>query len=162
MPKRSEEQKELLEELRELAEFMREYELTELEVEHTEYGRNVRMRRGGPEVVPLTAAVPQPAAAAPGPAAEQRPEPTPTTQEALEVITAPMVGTFYRSPRPGDPPFVEIGSRVQPGDVLCIIEAMKLMNHIEAEFPAEIVEILVENATMVEYGTPLFRVRRLS
>jgi len=71
-------------------------------------------------------------------------------------IKSPMVGTFYRAPSPGAPPFVEIGRVIKPGDVLCIIEAMKLMNEIEAEQSGRIVKILVENAQPVEFGQPLF------
>ena len=71
-------------------------------------------------------------------------------------VAAPMVGTFYRSPAPDSPSFVEVGSRVKEGQTLCIIEAMKLMNEIEAECPGEVVEILVENGQPVEYGQVLF------
>lgn len=73
-------------------------------------------------------------------------------------VTSPMVGTFYRAPAPGAAPFVEVGSRVAPGTVLCIIEAMKLMNELEAEVSGAIVEILVENGQPVEYGQILFRI----
>jgi len=79
--------------------------------------------------------------------------------ENLSVITSPMVGTFYRAPAPGASPFVEVGQKIKPGDVVCIIEAMKLMNEIESEISGEIVEILVENGEPVEYGQPLFKVR---
>ena len=79
----------------------------------------------------------------------------------VEVITSPIVGTFYRAPAPDAPPFVEEGTRVQKGQTLAIIEAMKLMNELEAEYDCEIVAVLVENAGMVEFGTPLFEVRRL-
>jgi acetyl-CoA carboxylase biotin carboxyl carrier protein len=90
------------------------------------------------------------------PAAEQ------TSQKApdIDVITAPLVGTFYRAAAPDAPPFVEAGDKVKKGKTLCILEAMKLMNEFQAEFDLEIVNILVENGRMVEYGTPLFEVRR--
>jgi len=78
----------------------------------------------------------------------------------IEIITAPIVGSFYRSPGPDSPPFVEEGSVIGVGDSLCIIEAMKIMNKLEAEFACEIVRILAENSQMVEYGAPLFEVRR--
>jgi acetyl-CoA carboxylase biotin carboxyl carrier protein len=78
----------------------------------------------------------------------------------IELITAPLVGTFYRAPAPDAPPFVEPGDKVKKGKTLCILEAMKLMNEFQAEFDLEIVNILVENGRMVEYGTPLFEVRR--
>ena len=74
-------------------------------------------------------------------------------------ITAPMVGTFYRAPAPGEPSFVEIGSRISNGQSVCILEAMKLMNELEAETSGEIIEILVENGTPVEFGQPLMRVK---
>jgi acetyl-CoA carboxylase biotin carboxyl carrier protein len=78
-----------------------------------------------------------------------------------EFIKAPIVGTFYRSAAPDAPPFVEKGRRVKKGDSLCILEAMKVMNAFEAEFDCEIIDILVGNGTLVEYGTPLFEVRRV-
>ncbi len=78
-----------------------------------------------------------------------------------EIITAPLVGTFYRAAAPDAPPFVEIGDTVKKGKTLCILEAMKLMNEFQAEFDLEIVNIMVENGRMVEYGAPLFEVRRV-
>lgn len=77
-----------------------------------------------------------------------------------EIINAPIVGFFYRSPGPDSPPFVEEGSLISAGDSICIIEAMKIMNKLEAEFACEIIRILAENGQMVEYGEPLFEVRR--
>ncbi len=76
-----------------------------------------------------------------------------------KIITAPMVGTFYLKPDPNSAPFVEIGRKVKKGDIVCIIEAMKLMNEIESEFDGEIAEILVKDGAMVDYGKPLFRVK---
>ncbi len=78
----------------------------------------------------------------------------------LEVIKSPLVGTFYRAPSPDSPPFVEEGKKVKSGQTLCILEAMKVMNELTAEFDCEIVNILVENAALVEYGTPLFEVKK--
>lgn len=76
-------------------------------------------------------------------------------------VTAPIVATFYRSPSPDAPPYVEIGTQVKAGETICILEAMKVMNELEADFDMEIVSVLVTNGQMVEYGTPLFEVRRL-
>lgn len=80
--------------------------------------------------------------------------------EDLYLVTSPMVGTFYESPGVGEKSYVSIGSKISLGDVLCIVEAMKLMNEIESEVSGEIVDILVQNGNMVEYGQPLFKVRR--
>jgi acetyl-CoA carboxylase biotin carboxyl carrier protein len=96
------------------------------------------------------AAVPQPAAAL-----QPRPEP-PRVDENLDVVRAPMVGTFYRSPSPDAKVFVEVGQAVKEGDTICIIEAMKLMNEIEADASGVVKAILVENGQPVEYGQPLF------
>ena len=78
----------------------------------------------------------------------------------LATVTAPMIGTFYRAPSPGEPPFVDVGARVEPGTVVCIIEVMKMMNAVTAGTAGTVVEVLVENAEPVEYGTPLFRVQQ--
>ena len=84
----------------------------------------------------------------------------PPGRSDLTDITSPMVGTFYRAAAPGDDPFVDLGSKVNTGQTICILEAMKLMNEIESEFNAEIVEILVENGTPVEFGQVLMRVKQ--
>jgi acetyl-CoA carboxylase biotin carboxyl carrier protein len=133
------------------------------EIEVTEGEDKVRIVKHAPTVVAApspppvqtvvagaTAAVPPPATAA-TPAAEPAAEPPKGS-----VVKSPMVGTFYRSPSPGAKSFVEVGQAVKPGDTLCIIEAMKLLNEIEAEVAGEVTEILVENGQPVEYGQPLF------
>ena len=81
--------------------------------------------------------------------------------EEGEIISSPMVGTFYQAPSPDSPPYVRVGDKVKKGQTLCIIEAMKIMNELEAEFDMEILEILVEDGEPVEFDTPLFRVKRL-
>ena len=88
------------------------------------------------------------------------PQVAPPGRSDLTEITAPMVGTFYRAAAPGEEPFVEVGNNVKVGQTICILEAMKLMNEIESEFNAEIVEILVENGTPVEFGQVLMRVKQ--
>jgi acetyl-CoA carboxylase biotin carboxyl carrier protein len=134
------------------------------EIEVTEGEDKVRIVKHAPTVVaaaaPATvqtvmagataAALPPALTAAPG-AAEQAVEPP-----KGNVVKSPMVGTFYRSPSPGAKAFVEVGQAVKPGDTLCIIEAMKLLNEIEAEVAGEVQEILAENGQPVEYGQPLF------
>ncbi|MDX1562638.1 MAG: acetyl-CoA carboxylase biotin carboxyl carrier protein [Gammaproteobacteria bacterium] len=127
------------------------------EIEIAEGEESVRISRypqGGP-VVPTYAPAPPPAAEPQAAATADEPADTPKPSEGHE-ITAPMVGTYYGSPSPGAKPFVEIGSVVEPGDTLCIIEAMKMMNQIEADVGGKIVRILVENGHPVEFGQPLF------
>ncbi|MEM7066231.1 MAG: acetyl-CoA carboxylase biotin carboxyl carrier protein [Cyanobacteria bacterium P01_B01_bin.77] len=109
-----------------------------------------------PAVLQPMAAAP---AAAPPAAVESAPPPAASTSDLYE-ITSPMVGTFYRSPAPDESPFVDTGDRIKVGQPVCIIEAMKLMNELEAEVSGEIVEILVQNAEPVEFGQPLMRVKQ--
>lgn len=101
---------------------------------------------------PLPAAVAVPAAAPAAPAA-------PAEEAGLHYITSPIVGTFYRASNPNTPPFVAVGDTVRPGQTLCIVEAMKLMNEIECDVAGEVVKVLVENGQPVEYGERLFAVR---
>ncbi|MEZ4323214.1 MAG: acetyl-CoA carboxylase biotin carboxyl carrier protein [Myxococcota bacterium] len=103
-----------------------------------------------PAAAPVAAAAAAPAAKADAPAA---------SDSNLKTVESPMVGTFYRSPAPDADSYVEVGSTVSKGSVLCIVEAMKLMNEIESELSGTIVEILVENATAVQFGQPLFKIR---
>lgn len=111
------------------------------------------IRRGfAPVALPVVAPLPAAAVApAPGPAAAA------PVSEKLTVITSPLVGTFYRSPSPDDPPYTEVGQHVEKGQVLCIVEAMKLMNQIKAEVSGRLVEVLVKNGQPVEFDQPLFR-----
>jgi acetyl-CoA carboxylase biotin carboxyl carrier protein len=142
-------------ELRRLADLLREYGLTEVELEQE--GLRVRLRRDASPAPPPAAGPPSPAGqaaaggqlTAPGPAA-------PAAEAHLLPIEAPMVGTFYRAPSPDAPPYVREGDRVKKGQVVCIIEAMKLMNEVESKVAGRVVKILVENAQPVEYGQPLF------
>ncbi|HLY54325.1 MAG TPA: biotin/lipoyl-containing protein [Stellaceae bacterium] len=112
------------------------------------------LRRGAAPETVETAPAPVPAAPQP----KVAPPPPPDTSD-LAAIPAPLLGIFYRAPKPGEPPFVEIGSRVEPDTVIAIIEVMKLMSPVRAGIAGEIVEILPDNATLVEYGQVLMRVR---
>ncbi|OLP19384.1 acetyl-CoA carboxylase, biotin carboxyl carrier protein [Leptolyngbya sp. 'hensonii'] len=94
-------------------------------------------------------------------AAAPAPVPPPAADKTWVEITSPMVGTFYRAPGPDEPPFVDVGDRIRPGQTVCIIEAMKLMNELEAEVAGEILEVLVQNGQPVEYGQTLMRVSPL-
>ena len=95
----------------------------------------------------------------PSPVPSTPPPSVPGSRSDLVEVTAPMVGTFYRAPGPEEPPFVEIGSRINVGQAVCILEAMKLMNELESEVSGEVIEILVENGTPVEFGQVLMRLK---
>lgn len=109
-------------------------------------------------VTPMPMAVPNPIAPPPVVIPETTPPPTVSTNTNWVEVTSPMVGTFYRAPAPDEPPFVAIGDTVTPNQTVCIIEAMKLMNEIEAEATGKVMEILVENGESVEFGQPLMRI----
>ena len=133
------------------------------EIEVTEGEDKVRIVKHGPVVQSVSMPPAATYLAAPPPAAAPAAAPAtaPVAAPAIEeprgtVVKSPMVGTFYRSPSPGAKSFVELGQTVKPGDTLCIIEAMKLLNEIEAEVAGEVKEVLVENGQAVEYGQPLF------
>ncbi|MDO8730045.1 MAG: acetyl-CoA carboxylase biotin carboxyl carrier protein [Candidatus Omnitrophota bacterium] len=142
-----------LKELKDLIALMNENQLTELEIERE--GTKVRLRKGtGGEEGVVIERLPsaRSSAALTGPV----PVPDLPAKPAGTEIKSPMVGTFYRAPAPEAPPFVEVGQEIQVGQVLCILEAMKLMNEIKAEIKGRIVKITVENGQPVEFGQPLF------
>jgi len=118
---------------------------------------NIVLKKENPVVAAPVVAAPTPAPVA-APAAVPTPVEKPAASKFKE-ITSPMVGTFYACPSPGADAFVKAGSDIKPGQVLCVIEAMKIMNEIESDVSGEIVEVCVANETPVEYGTVLFRVR---
>jgi acetyl-CoA carboxylase biotin carboxyl carrier protein len=150
--------------LRQLITLLGESDIQELKLEGDDF--RLELRRNLPASQPqvVMQAPPAPAlVAAPVPAPSASPSPAPPAAAAVRgdllEITAPMVGTFYRASAPGEPAFVELGSRISVGQPICILEAMKLMNELEAEVSGEVVEILVENGTPVEFGQVLMRVR---
>ena len=157
-----------LKEIKELVDLITEKGISEFELERA--GVRLKISRpGGSGPVQVSssahaaeARVPPVATPPPAPSQVIPPPPpavhakTPPEAEGLQVVRSPMVGTFYSAPSQGSPPFVQIGDRVQPGQVLCIIEAMKLMNEIEAEIAGEVVACHVENGQPVEYGEQLF------
>jgi len=153
-----------LKEIKELVQFLKEEEITEFELERGDV--KLRIKRGSPESAQalterIIAVHPAPASPAPVPAASAAPpipEP-PKPEEGLHMVHSPIVGTYYESPSPGSPPFVKPGDSVEAGQVLCIVEAMKLMNEIEADVAGEIVKCLVKNGQPIEYGQDLFAIR---
>ena len=150
--------------LRQLITLLGESDIQELKLEGDDF--RLELRRNLPASQPqvVMQAAPAPAmVAAPAAAPVATPSAAPPAAAAVRgdllEVTAPMVGTFYRASAPGEPAFVELGSRISAGQTICILEAMKLMNELEAEVSGEVVEILVENGTPVEFGQVLMRVR---
>jgi len=153
-----------LDDIKQILELVREHDLSEFELERD--GLKVRIRKSGHEVtyvapasamtppmgMPMPAAHAAPASAAPIPAED-------VESVDLAVVKSPIVGTFYRSPEPGARSFVEVGDMVRKGQVLCIIEAMKLMNEIESDCDGEIATVYVENGKAVQFGERLFAVK---
>ena len=151
-----------LKELKEILQILEEKEIAEFELE--EEGMKLRIRKAAAisSNHAAGAALPGPVpAAAAAPAGAAAPVPAPAAPEAsdLVLVRSPMVGTFFRAPDPNSPPFVNTGDRVKVGQVLCIIEAMKLMNEIESEVAGEIAKIHAENGKPVQYGDPLFSIK---
>ncbi|MCL6598441.1 MAG: acetyl-CoA carboxylase biotin carboxyl carrier protein [Alicyclobacillus macrosporangiidus] len=163
-------------EIRELIRLLDDTSLAEIRIE-TEDMKLLLKKPDAPAVVPQAAApvmpaasplasAPAPAEPAAAPAAAPSapavvPAPEPAEDEAnIHIVKSPMVGTFYRAPAPDAPPYVEVGTKVTEKTVVCIVEAMKLMNEIEAEVSGEVVEVLAENGQLVEYGQPLFKIKR--
>jgi acetyl-CoA carboxylase biotin carboxyl carrier protein len=154
-----------IKEIKAVIDLMRKNSLTEFEYEKD--GTKIRIQRGpdgkpqvfssSPNLLATPTLVPIPTAL---PSAPLAPSPTPTPPaESLPTINSPMVGTFYGSPAPDAPAYISVGTAVTPESVVCIIEAMKVMNEIKAEMSGTITEILVESGKPVEFGKPLFRIR---
>ncbi len=146
-----------LKEIREILELLKGTDVTELEVVRGE--DILRVKRGPTGEMRPVASVQAPSPLPAAPPAEAPPAPAKEPPKpAPKEIVSPIVGTFYRAPAPDAAPFVEVGSRVTKGQVLCIVEAMKIMNQIESDASGVVVAILVENAQPVAYGQPLFHI----
>ena len=133
--------------LKEFIKFMEDNNLNELEIE--EDGKRIRLKKNSSNQPVIVSQTPSQAPAAP--------ESKPSESNTLE-IKSPMVGTFYAAPSPGAKPYVEIGTAIKPGDIVCIVEAMKLMNEIKAEVGGKVVQILVENGDPIDFGQTLFTI----
>ena len=152
-----------LDEIKQLIDFIRERDLSEFELERADFKLRIK---SGATVQAVAPPVVMAAPAGPIAAVPAAPVPTPSVPppaaevgEDLAIVTSPIVGTFYRSAEPGAKAFVEVGDSVRKGQVLCIIEAMKLMNEINAECDGEVVKVYVENGQAVQYGERLFAVK---
>lgn len=153
-----------LAELKEILQLLHEKDIVEFELE--EQGMKLRIRKASSQDFPtaVIAAPVTPAAAPPAPATAGSPAPVPppappVEEAGLVQVKSPIVGTFYRAPDPNSAPFVNVGDHVRPGQVLCILEAMKLMNEIEAEAAGTVVKVHPENGQPVQYGDVLFSIR---
>jgi acetyl-CoA carboxylase biotin carboxyl carrier protein len=138
-----------MDEIKELMDLLREKEILEFELERD--GERIRIRRG-----------PESSAAAHSAPAREEPPPAAAADASTTMVEAPIIGTFYEGPSPDAAPFVQVGDRVEPGQVLCIIEAMKLMNEIEADTAGVVVKRFVSNGQPVEYGEALFAIQTSS
>ncbi len=152
-----------LKQIKGILSLMESSNITEFEIEEKDL--KLRIKRGNDSepviaAAPVVAAAPAPApVVAPEASANAAPESTIKEEAGVTLVKSPMVGTFYRAPSPDSPNFVEAGKKVTKGGVLCIIEAMKVMNEIKAEATGTVTEILVENGENVEYGQPLFKIK---
>ena len=146
-----------IKQIRELAQIVSENGLSAIEVAEGENRVRIERAVAAPAAVPAVVSMPAPAAAPTAPAPAPAAEETNVDFNRTREIKSPMVGVFYAAPSPDAKPFVEVGSKVKKGDVVCIVEAMKLMNEITAEFDGEVVDICVHNGDVVEYGQTLFK-----
>jgi acetyl-CoA carboxylase biotin carboxyl carrier protein len=159
-------------EINRLLDLVRTHELSEFELERE--GFKIRIKKGtlahaaGPDMTPAVSPAaahlvsPPPAPAEPAPEAVTAAQEIASDETDFAIVKSPIVGTFFRSAEPGAPPFVEVGSTVKKGQVLCIIEAMKLMNEIDSEFDGEVVKVYVESGQPVQYGERLFALKALN
>ena len=152
-------------EINRILEMVREHELSEFELERE--GFKIKIKKGtlvnasGPFTMPMVQQVAPAAPSAPAAPLEAVPSPPapPSDEVDFAIVKSPIVGTFFRAAEPGAAPFVDVGTAVKKGQVLCIIEAMKLMNEIDSEYDGEVVKIYVENGQPVQYGERLFAIK---
>ena len=152
------------EDIERILELVRHHDLTEFEIEREGLKLRVKKAPSGGYAAPPVAPVSAPPPSSPPPQVQKLPPSAgvmaePEESVELAVVKSPIVGTFYRTPEPGAPAFVDVGEHVKKDQVLCIIEAMKLMNEITSEYDGEIVSVYVENGTPVQYGERLFAIR---
>ena len=150
-----------LNKIKQVVDLMKKSDLSEFEIQDQEF--KLRIKRDVPgraatAGAPASAAAPAPAAPVAAAAPPAAPAPT-VADPSIKLVTSPMVGTYYCTPSPENPPFVTVGSPIKADSVVCIIEAMKVMNEIQSEISGTVVECLVANGTSVEFGQPLFRVK---
>ncbi len=152
-----------LNKIKQVVDLMKKSDLSEFEIQDQEFKLRIKRDvpgRAAPAGAPAPAAAPAAVPAAPVAAAAPAAAPAPAVADpSIKLVTSPMVGTYYATPSPENPPFVTVGSPIKADSVVCIIEAMKVMNEIQSEISGTVVECLVANGTSVEFGQPLFRVK---
>jgi acetyl-CoA carboxylase biotin carboxyl carrier protein len=148
-----------IKEIQELIKFVAKSGVSEVSIDRKDFKITIKAQGNAPALINMQAA-PVQVAASPAPVAAPAATPAAAPAENANLITikSPMIGTFYRSGSPDKPPFVNVGDKIGPGNVLCVIEAMKLFNEIESEVSGKIVKILIDNASPIEYDQPLFLV----
>ncbi|MEI6597505.1 MAG: acetyl-CoA carboxylase biotin carboxyl carrier protein [bacterium] len=148
--------------IKQVVDLMKKSDLSEFEIQDQEFKLRIKRDLPGRAFAPAPAPAAAPAyaaPAAPAPAAPGATAAAPAVDPNIKTINSPMVGTFYTTPSPENPPFVAVGTSIKVDSVVCIIEAMKVMNEIPSEIAGTVVECLVANGTSVEFGQPLFRVK---
>jgi acetyl-CoA carboxylase biotin carboxyl carrier protein len=148
-------------EIRELLELMAEHNVGEIEIEKDNAKIKLRKLPNGQVVMqnapqmmsPMQSVIPAPVPAA-------APSAPPAAEEGVTIVRSPMVGTFYAAPAPDQPPYVSVGKAIKEGDVICIVEAMKLMNELKAELGGIVIEIMVQNGQTVEYDQPILKIKK--
>ena len=150
-----------LNKIKQVVDLMKKSDLSEFEIQDQEFKLRIKRDLPGRAAIAAAPAAPAPVAAAPAPVAEAPSVPAApaAADPSIKLVTSPMVGTYYATPSPENPPFVAVGSPIKVDSVVCIIEAMKVMNEIQSEIAGTVVECLVANGTSVEFGQPLFRVK---
>jgi len=153
-----------MKDLQELIEFLKQYQVAEFDLDRGDLKIRLKFEQQSYQTSPSSLAhvvtsAPAPAQAVPPPATVAAPAPAADPDAGLHIVKSPIVGTFYGSPSPGAAPFVSPGDHVEKGQVICIVEAMKLMNEIESDASGEIVKCLVTNGQAIEFGQPLFSIR---
>lgn len=146
-----------LNDIKQIVELFSKSNVDRLEIDHDGFALRLGKKKEAVAAAPVEYVQTVPAVQA-APAPQEAPT---AESQGLKEVTSPIVGTFYRAPNPNSEPFVSVGSKVKAGQTLCIVEAMKLMNEIQADYSCEIVEIVVENGEGVEFGQPLFKVKPL-
>jgi acetyl-CoA carboxylase biotin carboxyl carrier protein len=147
--------------IKQVVEMMKKSEISEFEIEEKDFKLRLSRKNGETQIIQAAApiAAAPVAAAAPAAAAPAAPAAAPAEEKGISVVKSPMVGTFYSAASPESPAFTKVGAKVSADSIVCIIEAMKVMNEIQSELSGTITEVLVENGEAVEYGQPLFKVK---